>query len=202
MKLYLAIRLARQWASFAARRDSNIDYSDFLSSCLYVIGRLWEKYHKSVFVENYFPQHFRGAIADTKRFYYQNQRSTGMNRRPLSYEYGLDSSNENARFAVDDAKKVHRQIEARTMERWKETHQSPGHDILLMKALHKEVSALPARQRRCVEQVFYADRSLKEVGVELGVSESMVCHITTQAITTLRKNPRIASAVLEWKGSK
>ena len=53
---------------------------------------------------------------------------------------------------------------------------------LLSKAIH----LLPERERRVVQLYYYEDLNLKEIGKVLGVGESRVCQIHTQALMRLK----------------
>ncbi|MDQ3982407.1 MAG: sigma-70 family RNA polymerase sigma factor [Actinomycetota bacterium] len=68
------------------------------------------------------------------------------------------------------------------------TAESPFDDLLL-KADHDEVveavQALPERERTVVVQHYYAEKQLKEIGRELGVTESRVCQLHRRALRLL-----------------
>ncbi|POH59398.1 sigma-70 family RNA polymerase sigma factor [Arthrobacter glacialis] len=70
-----------------------------------------------------------------------------------------------------------------------DTSQSP--EDALVQAEHEEflthaVSALPAKMRYVVEQVYYQDRSVKELAAELGSSHSAVSQQRTEGMRLLR----------------
>ncbi len=48
------------------------------------------------------------------------------------------------------------------------------------------VQALPARERDVIRRYYGADRTLREIGHELGVSEARVCQLHARAIAHLR----------------
>ena len=62
-------------------------------------------------------------------------------------------------------------------------------DGLLLEADHDEVlaavRALPDRERNVVEQHYYARKQLKEIGRDLGVTESRVCQLHRRALRIL-----------------
>ena len=53
-------------------------------------------------------------------------------------------------------------------------------------ALHQAMAALPERERIIIEKTYFNDMTLLEVGAELGITESRVCQLRTQAIARLR----------------
>lgn len=63
-------------------------------------------------------------------------------------------------------------------------------------ALQEALDALPQRERHILQQSYFAERPLREIAVELGVTESRVCQLRAQAIKRLRKMPDLAAVVL------
>lgn len=64
-------------------------------------------------------------------------------------------------------------------------------DMLELEADHEEVAAaismLPDREREVVIEYYYKNRYLKEIGDELGVTESRICQIHRNALKMLRQ---------------
>ncbi len=58
--------------------------------------------------------------------------------------------------------------------------------------LRAAVAALPERLRLVVQATFFEDRLLKDVAEELGVTESRVSQLRTEALATLRDGMRVA----------
>jgi len=53
-------------------------------------------------------------------------------------------------------------------------------------ALHKAIAKLPERERIIIERTYFDGATLGEVGAELGVNESRVCQLRTQAVARLK----------------
>lgn len=53
---------------------------------------------------------------------------------------------------------------------------------------------LPIRERLVVSRSYFDERPLREIAAELGVTESRVCQLRTQALARLRKVPTLAHA--------
>ncbi|MCA9768395.1 MAG: sigma-70 family RNA polymerase sigma factor, partial [Gemmatimonadetes bacterium] len=64
-------------------------------------------------------------------------------------------------------------------------------------ALQEALDALPSRERHILAQSYFAERPLREIARELGVTESRVCQLRAQAINRLRKMDRLAMVVAE-----
>ena len=81
---------------------------------------------------------------------------------------------------TDDSCQPHNQLERR--------------DLLV--ALAEEVVRIPERERRVLELYYHEGLNMKEVGAVLGITESRVCQLHSQAAsrlrTALRKRTRIA----------
>lgn len=62
-------------------------------------------------------------------------------------------------------------------------------DLLELQADHDEVAAaiefLPERERQVIVEYYYRDRYLKDIGRDLGVTESRICQIHRQALKML-----------------
>jgi RNA polymerase sigma factor for flagellar operon FliA len=56
----------------------------------------------------------------------------------------------------------------------------------LIRALAEEITALPARERRVIELYYKEELNMKEVGAVLGITESRVCQLHSQAASRLR----------------
>lgn len=63
-------------------------------------------------------------------------------------------------------------------------------------ALQEALAALPVRERHILSQSYFAERPLREIAVELGITESRVCQLRAQAIGRLRKMPNLAAVVV------
>jgi RNA polymerase sigma factor for flagellar operon FliA len=68
------------------------------------------------------------------------------------------------------------------------------HDAGLRSALIRAIEALPEREKMVMAMYYQEDLNLKEIGAVLGVSESRVCQIHTQAVMRLR------SMLKDWVG--
>lgn len=64
-------------------------------------------------------------------------------------------------------------------------------------ALNDALNALPTRERHILSQSYFAERPLREIATELGITESRVCQLRAQAINRLRKMPGLAAVVVE-----
>jgi RNA polymerase sigma factor for flagellar operon FliA len=58
----------------------------------------------------------------------------------------------------------------------------------LSKLIAEKVSALPERMRTVLVEIYAEETTLKNIGASLGVTESRVCQIHTEAITALRSS--------------
>jgi RNA polymerase sigma factor for flagellar operon FliA len=68
---------------------------------------------------------------------------------------------------------------------------SPRPDELSMKRemvrrLGKAISNLPPRKQRVLEMYYQREMTLREIGLELGVTESRICQIMGEATQKLR----------------
>ncbi len=64
------------------------------------------------------------------------------------------------------------------------------HDEAMRDSLVKGISELPEREKMVMAMYYQEDLNLKEIGAVLGVSESRVCQLHTQAILRLRGKMR------------
>lgn len=64
-------------------------------------------------------------------------------------------------------------------------------------ALQEALDALPSRERHILAQSYFAERPLREIARELGVTESRVCQLRAQALNRLRKMEKLAMVVAE-----
>jgi len=62
------------------------------------------------------------------------------------------------------------------------------------RVLHEAMAQLPARERLVLSRSFLEERPLRDIAVELGVTESRVCQLRAQAIARLRQVPHLAHA--------
>ncbi len=53
-------------------------------------------------------------------------------------------------------------------------------------AVHKAIAKLPEREQLIVQRTFFDGATLLEVGTELGITESRVCQLRTQAVARLK----------------
>ncbi|HZC72229.1 MAG TPA: sigma factor-like helix-turn-helix DNA-binding protein, partial [Jatrophihabitans sp.] len=56
--------------------------------------------------------------------------------------------------------------------------------------LHDAVAELPDRLRTVIEQYFFAQRKMADIAAELGVTESRVSQLRSEALTLLRAGMR------------
>ena len=54
-------------------------------------------------------------------------------------------------------------------------------------SLHSGIEQLDDRERQVIELYYYKGLKLREIGEEMGVTESRVCQIRASAIRNLRK---------------
>ncbi|MBW2256031.1 MAG: FliA/WhiG family RNA polymerase sigma factor [Deltaproteobacteria bacterium] len=57
----------------------------------------------------------------------------------------------------------------------------------ILSVMLRECSGLPDPERRAISMYYFSEMKLKEVGTEMGVSESRVCQLCRQGIERLRK---------------
>jgi RNA polymerase sigma factor for flagellar operon FliA len=56
----------------------------------------------------------------------------------------------------------------------------------MVRRLGKAIANLPARKQRVLEMYYQREMTLREIGLELGVTESRVCQIMGEATQKLR----------------
>jgi len=87
------------------------------------------------------------------------------------------------------------------LERFADDHTQAPFDILASHhfkgALAQAVSILPEREKQLMGMYYEQDMNFKEIGAVLGVSESRVCQLHSQAIARLRGRLRDWSAASE-----
>jgi RNA polymerase sigma factor for flagellar operon FliA len=64
-------------------------------------------------------------------------------------------------------------------------------------ALQAALNALPSRERHILAESYFAERPLRDIARDLGVTESRVCQLRAQALRRLRKMPHLAARVFE-----
>ena len=62
-------------------------------------------------------------------------------------------------------------------------------------ALHHQLQTLPEKEKIAIELYYQEGKSLREIGMVLGVTESRACQIRTKGIKTLRKRLRMFGAI-------
>jgi len=96
----------------------------------------------------------------------------------------LDVSVQHVFSSEDHAEHIHGVTEGLTQ------NPLPPDEVVEMEGflgrLHKAIAKLPERERMIIERTYFDGATLEEVAVELGISESRVCQLRTQAVARLR----------------
>lgn len=66
----------------------------------------------------------------------------------------------------------------------------PMEKFEVRQAVRQAVDDLPIRQRQVITAYYFEGRKLRDIGTDLGVSESRVCQLCKQALKTLEKRVR------------
>lgn len=69
------------------------------------------------------------------------------------------------------------------------------HQAEMCRILGQAINALPSRQRRIMQQYYFDDMTMKEIGLKLGVCESRISQMHTSALNTLRSRLKSLSNI-------
>jgi len=108
-----------------------------------------------------------------------------MGLSPTAYRQMLLDTNVQHVFSSEDhAEQIHGVTEGLTQ------NPPPPEEALerqgFLNALHKAIAKLPERERMIIERTFFGDATLREVGIELGITESRACQLRAQAVARLK----------------
>jgi RNA polymerase sigma factor FliA len=210
------LRVARQEAQDVARRvPSHIGRDELLSAAMLGLVQAARSYEpaRGVPFEAFARTRVRGALLDELRAVDWASRSVrALSRRVAAVTETLVVELARAPTAVEIASALHRSAEdieqhRRDVERAALVHLDglPGGGEELLPAvaehgpaeaaleherrvhLRAAVEALPARLRRVVHATFFQETTTAELAVELGVSESRVSQLRTEALRLLRE---------------
>ncbi|MGG5259648.1 sigma-70 family RNA polymerase sigma factor [Phycicoccus avicenniae] len=205
--------------SLSARLPSHVAVDDLTSAGMYALAAAAASFdpERGVPFGRYAATRIKGALLDELRSMDWASRSVRTKAREhdtargvLTAELGREPQEREVAarmgLTVDDVREVSRAVHRSVVVRLDplvdsgaaegvlpRVDQTPEHLVVERERetyLHAAVAALPERLRLVVQATFFEDRLLKDVAEELGVTESRVSQLRTEALAVLRDGMR------------